>query len=185
MRTSDAPPRGRTRSDRAVAINLLTPAVVRAASFEIRTGRHVQLDWALNNLEFPGFHRKPFEQKVIDLSKNLGAYGFDDEIHINTQSGSQWDSLKHVSTGEKETDQNDWFILSVMEFLTYLQHAYQPGRVFYNGLTFEEALTSNTNGIHSKTQMWEKRILCTLTVGIDWCERGGIVGRGILIDMVS
>jgi hypothetical protein len=50
----------------------------------------------LHNLQFPGFHRKPFEQKVIDLSKSLGAYGFDDEIHINTQSGSQWDSLKHV-----------------------------------------------------------------------------------------
>lgn len=90
--------RERSRADRIIAINLLTPAVVRAASQEIRTGRHVQLDWALDNLEFPGFHRKPFEQKVIDLSKNLGAYGFDDEIHINTQSGSQWDSLKHVRT---------------------------------------------------------------------------------------
>ncbi|KIW75416.1 hypothetical protein Z517_10157 [Fonsecaea pedrosoi CBS 271.37] len=128
------------KEDEVGAINLLTPEVVRAASLEIKTGRHVQLDWALENLEFPGFGRKPFEQKVIDLSKSLGAYGFDDEIHINTQSGSQWDSLKH--------------------------HAYQPGKVFYNGLTFEDALRSNTNGIHN------------------WCERGGIVGRGILIDMV-
>jgi hypothetical protein len=88
--------RHKIKAHTTVAINLLTPAVVRAASQEITTGCHVQLDWALNNLEFPGFHRKPFEQKVIDLSHNLGAYGFDDEIHINTQSGSQWDSLKHV-----------------------------------------------------------------------------------------
>lgn len=35
-------------------------------------------------------------QKVIDLAPS-GVVGFDDEIHINTQASSQWDSLKHVS----------------------------------------------------------------------------------------
>src|SRR6186713_1946380 len=85
------------KKDEIGAINLLTPEVVRAASFEIQTGRSVQLDWPLNNLEFPGFGRKKFAQKVIDNTPKLGDCGFDDEIHINTQSGSQWDSLKHVS----------------------------------------------------------------------------------------
>ncbi|KAL6253155.1 hypothetical protein RBB50_000876 [Rhinocladiella similis] len=56
------------RTDKTIAINLLTREVVRAASLEIRTGRYVQLDWALENLEFSGFYRKPFEQKVIDVS---------------------------------------------------------------------------------------------------------------------
>jgi hypothetical protein len=28
-------------------------------------------------------------------------------------------------------------------------------------------------------------ISSALTMNTDWCERGGIVGRGILIDMVS
>lgn len=120
VRTSDVPERGQSQAEKIVAINLLTPAVVRAASQEIKTGCHVQLDWALNNLEFPGFHRKPFEQKVIDLSKNLGAYGFDDEIHINTQSGSQWDSLKHVRTSGHESDEDYWSILSVAKLLNYL-----------------------------------------------------------------
>jgi hypothetical protein len=85
------------KRDEIGAINLLTPKVVRAASFEVQTGRSVQLDWSLDNLEFPGFGRKKFEQKVIDNTPKLGDCGFDDEIHINTQSGSQWDSLKHVS----------------------------------------------------------------------------------------
>jgi len=85
-----------TFSDFTLAINLLTPSVVLEARDEIRTGRSVQLDWALNNLQFPGFGRKRFEQKVIDLTHELDNCGFDDEIHINTQSGSQWDSLKHV-----------------------------------------------------------------------------------------
>ncbi|KAF4551119.1 Enoyl-(Acyl carrier protein) reductase-like protein 32 [Elsinoe fawcettii] len=122
------------------AINLLDEDTVRAASAEIQVGRSIQLDWPLDNLQFPGFGRKQFQQKVIDLSHSLGACAFDDEIHINTQSGSQWDSLKH--------------------------HAYQKGKVFYNGLTYQEALTSRTNGIHN------------------WCDRGGIVGRGLLVDMV-
>ena len=86
----------KSTSDSLKAINLLTPAVVRAASAEIKTGRHVQLDWALNNLQFPGWGRKPFEQKILDMLETSEIYGFDDEIHINTQSGSQWDSLKHV-----------------------------------------------------------------------------------------
>jgi hypothetical protein len=69
--------------------------VVREASKEIKSGTHVQLDWALNNLEFPGFKRKEFEQKVIELDHS-GICGLDDELYINTQSSSQWDSLKHV-----------------------------------------------------------------------------------------
>jgi hypothetical protein len=72
--------------------------VVQAAgTSEIRTGRHIQLDWPLHSLSYPGFGRKEFEHKVISLRDGLDTYGFDDELHINTQSGSQWDSLKHVS----------------------------------------------------------------------------------------
>lgn len=62
----------------------------------------------------------------------------DDEIYINTQSGSQWDSLKHF--GHQKTGK------------------------YYNGLTHEEAKETIRNGIHN------------------WCERGGIVGRGVLVD---
>lgn len=81
--------------DEIGTLNLLTPAVVQQASKEIRTGEHVQLDWCLENVQFPGFGRKQFKQTVIDLAP-LGFSGLDDEVYINTQSGSQWDSLKHV-----------------------------------------------------------------------------------------
>ena len=79
------------------AVNLLTEDVVLAAKEEIQTGRSIQLDWPLHNLEFPGFGRRKLEHKVIDLTHSLNNCGFDDEIHVNTQCGSQWDSLKHVS----------------------------------------------------------------------------------------
>ena len=62
---------------------------------EIQTGTHVQLDWPLHNIEFPGFGRVPLQHTVKDL-KDEGFVAYDDVISINTQTSSQWDSLKHV-----------------------------------------------------------------------------------------
>lgn len=59
----------------------------------------------------------------------------------DTQAGSQWDSLKHF--------------------------AHQASKTYYNGLTHEQAATTDTNGTHN------------------WCERGGIVGRGVLCDWLK
>ncbi|KAF2468745.1 uncharacterized protein BDR25DRAFT_335171 [Lindgomyces ingoldianus] len=126
------------KKDEVGTLNLLTPSVVQAASREIQSGEHVQLDWPLNNVQFPGFGRKEFNQTMIDLKPSLGFAAMDDEVYINTQSGSQWDSLKHF--------------------------AHQATGKYYNGLTHEEATKTITNGIHN------------------WCERGGIVGRGVLVD---
>ncbi|ORY17182.1 hypothetical protein BCR34DRAFT_62979 [Clohesyomyces aquaticus] len=126
------------KKDEIGTLNLLTPALVQAASREIQSGEHVQLDWPLENVQFPGFGRKEFHQKKIDLKPSLGFCAMDDEVYINTQSGSQWDSLKHF--------------------------AHQATGKYYNGLTHDEATRTITNGIHN------------------WCERGGIVGRGVLVD---
>lgn len=49
----------------------------------------------MNNLDQPGFGRIALRQTIKDLSSE-GFVGFDDELHINTQTSSQWDSLKHV-----------------------------------------------------------------------------------------
>lgn len=78
------------------ALNLLTPSVVREAAKEIKLGLHVQLDWSMNKLEFPGLGRIPMNHKIKNLS-GAGFVAFDDEITINTQTSSQWDGLKHVS----------------------------------------------------------------------------------------
>jgi len=124
--------------DQVGTINLLTAEVVRAASKEIKTGEHVQLDWELHNVQFPGFNRKHLEQKKIDFADFSAFCANDDELHINTQAGSQWDSLKHF--------------------------AHQASGMYYNGLSHAESAKSDTNGTHK------------------WCERGGIVGRGVLCD---
>lgn len=92
-------------------------------------------------MQFPGFGRKEFHQRKIDLNESLNFKAMDDELYINTQSGSQWDSFKHF--------------------------AHQETGKYYNGLTHEDAVNSDRNGIHN------------------WCERGGIVGRGVLVDWLS
>ncbi|CAK4033290.1 hypothetical protein MYCGRDRAFT_92237 [Lecanosticta acicola] len=124
--------------DELGTLNLLTPRLIaHTAATEIKTGRHIQLDWCLSeNVQFPAFGRRKFTQKVIaGAGKHVG---FDDEVTFNTQSGSQWDGFKHFG--------------------------HQKTRMYYNGLSHDEALRSTRNGIHR------------------WCENGGIVGRGVLVD---
>ncbi|KAK8087179.1 hypothetical protein PG994_002153, partial [Apiospora phragmitis] len=130
--------------DEVGSVNLLTPDVVKEASREIQTGQHVQLDWPLESIKHPGFARVPLKHRLLDNYVSLKEYALDDELEFNTQGGSQWDSLKH--------------------------YAYQKKQLYYNGLTFEEAKKSITNGLHST---------------LDFCDRGGIVGRGVLIDMLT
>ncbi|KAK8015625.1 hypothetical protein PG991_008513 [Apiospora marii] len=140
------------QKDEIGSINLLTPQVVKEASSEIQTGRHVQLDWPLNSLKFPTWGRKIYintvDHRLLDMSQTeQKSYAFDDEISINTQACSQWDSLRHVLMYAKKWSASE-------------QH------LFYNGLTYDEARDSKKRGIHN------------------FCDRGGIVGRGVLIDMV-
>ncbi|KAG5656985.1 hypothetical protein KAF25_011154 [Fusarium avenaceum] len=128
------------QKDQLGTLRLLTKEVVQKAKDEIQTGTHVQLDWPLHNIEFPGFGRIPLQHTVKDLADE-GFIAFDDVISFNTQTSSQWDSLKHFGS--------------------------QKTRVFYNGWNHEQLKTSSDLGIHKM------------------CDRGGIVGRGILVDWLS
>lgn len=106
-------------------MNLLTPAVVLVANKEVKTGRRIQLDWSLDNVNFPSVGRKVFEHKLVDLAPH-GFKALDDEINMNTQSGSQWDGLKHA--------------------------AHQGTGMYYNGVSHEEALAGPVNGTHRWVQ---------------------------------
>uniref|UniRef100_A0A093VDR0 Uncharacterized protein n=1 Tax=Talaromyces marneffei PM1 TaxID=1077442 RepID=A0A093VDR0_TALMA len=81
--------------DELGTLNLLTPSVVLNASREIKYGEHVQLDWSMDNLDCPSMGRIPLEHRIKDMTEE-GFIGLDDEIRINTQTSSQWDSLKHL-----------------------------------------------------------------------------------------
>ncbi|KAI0168541.1 hypothetical protein BJ166DRAFT_611555, partial [Pestalotiopsis sp. NC0098] len=111
--------------DEIGTLNLLTADVILEAAKEIKHGRHIQLDLPLHHPEVAGFGRLPLQHNLVDMMPK-GFVGFDDEIHLNTQSSSQWDSLKHFG--------------------------HQRDRKFYNGLTLEEAKQSSRNAIHNVCQ---------------------------------
>ncbi|CDO71941.1 hypothetical protein BN946_scf184940.g88 [Trametes cinnabarina] len=81
------------KDDQLGTVNLLTEDVVKEASKEIKTGKATGLNWPINFPAKPAFHRQPPSHKVIFM-KEFGAVQ-DDILHINTQSGTQWDGLKH------------------------------------------------------------------------------------------
>jgi kynurenine formamidase len=110
------------KKDELGTLNLLTEDVVKEASKEIQTGKHIQLDWPMHNIEFPGFGRIPCKQTIKDLGP-AGFVGFDDELYINTQSSSQWDSLKHFGN--------------------------QKQKLYYNGVTHKEAAETTLLGTHN------------------------------------
>ena len=105
-------------------LNLLTPDVIRAARDEIQLGVSVAINWSLDNCATPHSHRKPPEHVIKPLPDWVG---HDDEISMNTQSGSQWDGFRH------------W--------------AHQPSGLYYNGVTHADVTAKDSsmrNGIDSK-----------------------------------
>ncbi|CAG9993040.1 unnamed protein product [Clonostachys byssicola] len=146
------------RRDELGTLNLLTASAVVKARDEIRCGTHVQLDWNLEGLRFPGCGRIGLTHRVVDL-RSEGLVALDDEIHFNTQNSSQWDSLKH------------W--------------AVQSKGIFYNNLSFQEAQDTPRNGFHSiSTDQLTPLEIPVAYIYTDVCQKGGIVGRGVLADWV-
>ncbi|EXJ56824.1 hypothetical protein A1O7_07168 [Cladophialophora yegresii CBS 114405] len=134
--------------DELGTLNLLTPGTVLAARQEIQHGISVAINWSSDNCQTPHSNRRPPSHKIMSLREAQGNdcpwIGHDDEVNMNTQSGSQWDGLRH------------W--------------AHQPTGLFYNGVTAEEITGPNATGRN----------------GIDqWSKRGGVVGRGVLLDYFS
>ncbi|KAI1491845.1 putative cyclase-domain-containing protein [Biscogniauxia mediterranea] len=102
-------------------LNLLTPEVVRAAYAEARDGVSISLNWPLDAMPalVPGRIATTHKQMTLREAGLSAGTGWDDELHFNTQSGSQWDSLVH------------W--------------AYQPSGQFYNGVRAATTLSSTTS----------------------------------------
>lgn len=51
--------------------------------------------WQLQHAKVPAADRRQLEHSIKSL-RHLGYWAYDDEITINTQSGSQWDGFSMV-----------------------------------------------------------------------------------------
>lgn len=117
----------------------------------------MQLDWPLHNIEFPGFGRIPLQHTVKDLAEE-GFVAFDDVISFNTQTSSQWDSLKHVCSIRL----HECMRFPLVQGLTSYpprQFGSQKTAVYYNGWTHDQLKTSNDLGIHSTCRLPKTSLL--------------------------
>lgn len=77
--------------DELGTLNHLTASVVKRAAQEIQTGQVVPLNLPLDCPVVPmNPRRTPCSHNII-----AKGYANDDEIHLNTQSSSHWDGLRH------------------------------------------------------------------------------------------
>ncbi|KAK2595284.1 hypothetical protein QQS21_006999 [Conoideocrella luteorostrata] len=152
-------------NDQCGTLNLLTPENVASAAREIVDGVRVSTDWYLNSMSPPCFGRRAIEHTIKHKTPRTVN---DDELILNTQSSSQWDGLRH--------------------------YGYQKEKVYYNGVTQHDVMNTNKNGIHGMTSLIFNFSLNQLPVMNvrwahetlpAWVEKGGIVGRGVLLDYAA
>jgi len=84
-------------------LNLLTPARVKAAASEIKTGEVARLDLPLDTPTQPAFGREKFEHTIKVLAEGIA---YDDLYSLNTQSGTQWDGFRHMAHVPTQTFYN-------------------------------------------------------------------------------
>ncbi|KAK9472954.1 putative cyclase-domain-containing protein [Dipodascopsis tothii] len=86
-------------------INLLDEENTLKAMKEVKFGTTVSLNWDMTLPLAPDFGRPPIKHKIV----NLNGHGTcnDDYLDMNTQSGSQWDGLRHFGHQTKELMYNN------------------------------------------------------------------------------
>ncbi len=68
---------------------------MKAAREEIQTGDSVALNWRMDHCHTPHSNRIASKHKIFTLKSAGGKWtGHDDEVHFNTQGGSQWDGFR-------------------------------------------------------------------------------------------
>ncbi|KAL2828436.1 hypothetical protein BDW59DRAFT_170938 [Aspergillus cavernicola] len=146
-------------------LRILTPEIVaNAARTQIQTGERVCLNWGLENLNPPGFGRKPFEHKVKWVAEGVA---FDDEYHFNPQQGSQWDGFRHHNGPAPTAEDPD-------------------RKLFHGGTTAAEIQDADNDRIG--IGYWAKKGIAGRGVLIDfvsWAEKRGVAINALTQQAVS
>lgn len=143
--------------DQLGTLNFLTPETTKKAAQEITDGMRIPTDWPLGSMSTPCFNRDPLRHTFKHKAPRTIN---DDMLYFNTQSSSQWDGFRHFG--------------------------YQKEEVYYNGMKQDEVLTTHRNGIDGECPS-SLRLLPNYANDAHsaWVERGGIAGRGVLLDYAA
>ncbi|KAJ3553134.1 hypothetical protein NM688_g3777 [Phlebia brevispora] len=142
--------------DQLGTVNLLTEEVVAEAAKEIKLGKMICLNWPLNFPSKPMFSRQAPTVNSWAKAANVN----DDMISINTQSGSQWDGLKHFGLAKHNVFYNN-----------------TPASAFWRGAASVQIENVDSQNLDKDSPMFK--------LGIHNWAQHGICGRGVLLDMVQ
>ncbi|CBX95879.1 hypothetical protein LEMA_P030310.1 [Plenodomus lingam JN3] len=140
-------------SDELGALNTLTPATTLLATSEIQTGERISLDWTLNLPSHPSFNRPSI------LSLTLPPPPPPPQPTANTR--------KSHPDGTKRTVNDDHLNMNTQgssQWDGFRHYGYQKAQLYYGGRTQQDLESGDVIGIN--------RVV----------ERGGIVGRGVVLD---
>ncbi|KAF1987883.1 hypothetical protein K402DRAFT_329700 [Aulographum hederae CBS 113979] len=134
--------------DEVGTLNHLTPSVVARAAQEINTGKHVSLNWGLEKIHKPEFGRIATQHRIIDWLPLANAHIYDDELTLNTQSGSQWDGLRHFAhtpTGRYYQGTHHSELLTTDHL--GIDHWHRRGGIVARGVLIDYAAWADSKGI--------------------------------------
>jgi hypothetical protein len=196
------------KGDTLGTVNLLSDAVVaRTAKDEIRTGHSISLNLPVHIPLKPFFHRKPFEHKIWgkegglyterrkEIQDAMRKRGYDteirtegddeskapvsdEELHFNSQSGTQWDGLRHF--GHLSLNCFYQGMLSCVHWIRQTRTITYSN--VFSGIPRQDIQShygeiKHTHNYHADSNSQ------TIQLGIqDWAAHG-IVGRGVLLDV--
>lgn len=101
--------------------------------------------WPLDRVHEPSFDRPNLHVTVKDWKKEGGPwYCYDDEIKLNTQSGSQWDGLRRSFMDE---------LLSLATDTMIGHWGHSVTGMYYNGIPHESVLDTSHLGVEREFHM--------------------------------
>jgi len=161
--------------DEMGTLNLLTPSTILAAKEEIQYGLSVAINWSLDNCETPHSNRRKPNHRIIPL---LDWVGHDDEIEMNTQSGSQWDGFREHSFAHTVLDSrlNIGFWKGT-GLINHQKHTITAYHILTSPMQMHQYEMELI--VRDLLRVVENVLTC---VDLEWSKRGGIVGRGVLLD---
>lgn len=82
--------------DREIGVAEVRCDLLRSPGSFHRDNLTIRFSWSLDKPETPVFSRRKLQHDIVDNSTFSKSLSFDDNLSFNTQSGSQWDGLRHV-----------------------------------------------------------------------------------------
>jgi hypothetical protein len=164
---------------------------VRAAYAEARVGVSISLNASLDLVKVPGRPRAPTSHKVLSWAEDLAPSTcghltvLDDELSFNTQASSQWDGFchyAHQSSGQVYNGSTATKAARKWSWRTSIYRAPFPAAKVLQLCHKTHTVSFAKQLLTPVPAVGDPELQRGLPGLEHWHKRGGLVGRGVLLD---